>query len=94
MSFDEATTVFCDENARVIFDPDSSFKEDRYLILGTSELSRWLLVCHVYRRNEEEVVDYFKDLAKEAGIPYQSLINLYLQDCVKSRRKLSLEWVK
>lgn len=44
-------------------------------------------------RLEEEVVDYFKQLAEETGIPYQSLINLYLQDCVRSRRKPSLEWV-
>lgn len=44
-------------------------------------------------RLEEDVVDYFKVLAQQTGIPYQSLINLYLQDCVKSRRKPSLEWV-
>jgi uncharacterized protein (DUF4415 family) len=44
-------------------------------------------------RLEEDVVDYFKVLAQQTGIPYQSLINLYLQDCVKSQRKLSLEWV-
>lgn len=45
-------------------------------------------------RLEEEVVEYFKGLAEETGISYQSLINLYLQDCVKSRRKPSLEWVR
>jgi predicted DNA binding CopG/RHH family protein len=44
-------------------------------------------------RLEENVVDYFKQLSEESGIPYQTLINLYLQDCVKSRRKLSLEWI-
>ncbi|NJP10750.1 MAG: BrnA antitoxin family protein [Leptolyngbyaceae cyanobacterium RU_5_1] len=44
-------------------------------------------------RLEEEVVDYFKQLSEETGIPYQTLINLYLQDCVRSQRKLSLEWV-
>lgn len=44
-------------------------------------------------RLEEEVVEYFRGLAEETGIPYQSLINLYLQDCVRSERKLSLEWV-
>lgn len=43
---------------------------------------------------EEEVADYFKALAEETGISYQSLINLYLQDCVKSQRKLSLEWMR
>jgi predicted DNA binding CopG/RHH family protein len=40
---------------------------------------------------EEEVISYFKELAAESGIPYQSLINLYLQDCARSQRKLSLE---
>ncbi|QQE67606.1 antitoxin (plasmid) [Leptolyngbya sp. BL0902] len=44
-------------------------------------------------RLEAEVVDYFKGLAEETGIPYQSLMNLYLQDCMKSQRKLSLEWL-
>jgi uncharacterized protein (DUF4415 family) len=42
---------------------------------------------------EEDVVDYFKELSEQTQIPYQTLINLYLKDCVKSQRKLSLEWV-
>lgn len=44
-------------------------------------------------RLEAEVIDYFKQLSEETQIPYQTLINLYLKDCVRSRRKLSLEWV-
>lgn len=44
-------------------------------------------------RLEEDVVDYFKELSEETTIPYQTLINLYLKDCVRSQRKLSLEWV-
>jgi uncharacterized protein (DUF4415 family) len=43
-------------------------------------------------RLEEEVVDYFKAMSGETGIPYQTLINLYLQDCAKSGRKPTLEW--
>jgi len=43
-------------------------------------------------RLEADVVDYFKSLAVETGIPYQTLINLYLQDCAKSQRKPSLGW--
>jgi len=35
---------------------------------------------------------YFQAMAKEAGIPYQTLINLYLRDCAASRRKLRLRW--
>ena len=38
------------------------------------------------------VIDYFKALAEESGIPYQKLIDLYLLDCVKRRRKLALKW--
>ena len=40
-----------------------------------------------------QVLDYFKELASETGIPYQKLIDLYLLDCAKRRKKLSLKWV-
>jgi hypothetical protein len=40
-----------------------------------------------------EVIDYFKELAMETRIPYQKLIDLYLLDCAKKRKKLSLRWV-
>ncbi len=43
-------------------------------------------------RLESEVVDYFKAMSSETGIPYQNLINLYLRDCAEHRRKLSLVW--
>ncbi len=43
-------------------------------------------------RLEEETVAYFKALAERMGIPYQTLINLYLRDCATSRRKLTLKW--
>ena len=39
-----------------------------------------------------EVIDYFKDLSKESGIPYQTLIDLYLRDCVKNKKKPKLNW--
>ena len=38
------------------------------------------------------VIDYFKGESMETGIPYQTLINLYLVDCVKSKRKLEIAW--
>ncbi len=44
-------------------------------------------------RLSEDVIDYFKAMAEESGIPYQSLINLYLRDCAQSGRRLSLDWV-
>ena len=40
----------------------------------------------------EDVIRYFKGLAEETGIPYQSLINLYLRDCVAHNRKVSTAW--
>lgn len=39
-----------------------------------------------------EVIDYFKNLSEEAGMPYQTLIDLYLRDCVKSKKKLKINW--
>ena len=46
----------------------------------------------VSMRLSEDVVDYFKGMASEAGVPYQSLINLYLRDCAASHRKLNMSW--
>lgn len=43
-------------------------------------------------RLQPEVIEYFKEMAKESEIPYQSLINLYLLDCVNNHRKLKMEW--
>jgi uncharacterized protein (DUF4415 family) len=43
-------------------------------------------------RIRPDVIEYFKDMAEEQGVPYQSLINLYLQDCMASRRSLSMKW--
>ena len=40
-----------------------------------------------------EVLDYFKDLAEETGLPYQKLIDLYLLDCARKGRRISLKWV-
>lgn len=43
-------------------------------------------------RLDEESIDYFKSMSEETGIPYQSLINLYLRECASSGKKLSLAW--
>ena len=42
----------------------------------------------------QDVVEYFKQMAEETGIPYQSLINLHLRDCVSQHRKIDLSWQK
>lgn len=43
-------------------------------------------------RLSTDVIDYFKEMSQETGLPYQTLINLYLKDCANSNRKLSLNW--
>lgn len=48
---DEAKTVFYDDNAEIIGDPDHSSNEDRFIMLGMSLRARVLIVCHCYREN-------------------------------------------
>jgi uncharacterized protein (DUF4415 family) len=43
-------------------------------------------------RLDQGAVTYFKSLADKTGIPYQSLINLYLRDCAASKKKINLAW--
>ena len=49
VSFDEAKSVFVDEQAKLIGDPDHSEDDDRFVLLGLSSVLRLLLVCHCYR---------------------------------------------
>ena len=55
VSFEEAQSVFFDENARIIPDPDHSIIEDRFIILGISLNVKLLVVCHCYRENEKSI---------------------------------------
>lgn len=43
-------------------------------------------------RLSDEVLSYFKQMADDSGVPYQSHINLYLRDCVLHRRKMAISW--
>ena len=43
-------------------------------------------------RLSEDVIGYFKGMADETGVPYLSLINLYLRDCVAKHRKINMAW--
>ena len=43
-------------------------------------------------RIDEDAIDYFKSLSDDLGVPYQSLINLYLKDCAEKQRKLNMSW--
>jgi uncharacterized DUF497 family protein len=55
VSFEEASTVFYDENALLIRDPDHSNDEDRFFLLGISIRLRSLVVCHCYRETQEVI---------------------------------------
>ncbi len=55
VSFEEATTAFADENARLRHDPEHSKNEDRFVLLGFSAKLRLLIVCHAYRENDEVI---------------------------------------
>ncbi len=43
-------------------------------------------------RLDQDVIEYFKQLSEQNGIPYQNLINLYLKDCANSHKELKLDW--
>jgi uncharacterized DUF497 family protein len=55
ISFDEAKTVFYDENAIRYFDPDHSDEEDRFLMVGLSQKLRILIVCHCFREEDSDI---------------------------------------
>jgi len=44
-------------------------------------------------RLDDSTISYFKHLAREVGVPYQTLINLYLGDCASSGRRIDMRWV-
>ena len=43
-------------------------------------------------RMAEDIIDYFKALGDDTGIPYQTLINMYLRDCMENKRRPDLSW--
>ena len=45
-------------------------------------------------RLDEQVIDYFKNMAEETGMPYQNIINYYLLDCVKEKKHLEVAFSK
>jgi uncharacterized DUF497 family protein len=70
VSFDEAQTVFLDENAIRYYDPDHSEDEDRFIMLGMSFKLRVLVVCHCYRMDDKviRIVSARRANKKEAAI--------------------------
>ena len=55
ISFEEAKTVFYDEDALVIDDPEHSEEEERFIILGLSKKANLLVVCHCYRASDSVI---------------------------------------
>ena len=55
VSFEEAKSVFYDQLARLIPDPDSSEGEERFILLGKSSYMKTLVVCHCYRDSENKI---------------------------------------
>jgi uncharacterized protein (DUF4415 family) len=51
-----------------------------------------LLKKQITIRLDEDAIDYFKSISEKVGIPYQSLINLYLRDCAATQKQLNLSW--
>ena len=68
IGFDEARSVFSDERAKFIADPDHSDEEDRFILLGLSAGLRLLVVCHCYRGegNVIRIISARKATATEA----------------------------
>ena len=68
VSFDDAKTVFSDERAKLIDDPDHSDDEDRFVLLGMDRALRLLLVCHCYRSegNVIRIISARKAISKES----------------------------
>ena len=72
VSFDEAQTVFYDQQARLSFDPDHSQDEDRYILLGMSSDLRLLVVCHVYRQSDQYIrIISARQATKQETLQYQ-----------------------
>ena len=67
ISFEEAKTAFYDPNAKIIFDPDHSKDEDRFVILGLSKFLNLLVVCHCYREKDKiiRIISARKATARE-----------------------------
>jgi uncharacterized protein len=70
ISFQEAATVFSDERALLLADPDHSDEEERFVLLGLTTTLRLLVVCHCYRRGDEwiRIISARKATKPEAAI--------------------------
>lgn len=75
ISFGEAESVFYDENARLLYDAEHSSEEERYIMLGMSDSLLLLVVCHVYKEDDETIRIFS---AREANKPEQQQYKSFL----------------
>jgi uncharacterized DUF497 family protein len=55
ITFEEAKSIFYDSSARLIYDPEHSQSEDRFIMIGMSNRLRVLIVCHCYKEKNETI---------------------------------------
>ena len=70
----------------------SQMKNNSYSLSGEKNPYTKRIKKQITINIDSDTIDYFKDLATETGIPYQTLINMYLADCVKNHRKPDISW--
>lgn len=77
ISFDEAKTVFFDDNARLILDPEHSISEERFIILGLTNKLKLLVVVHTYKENDEfiRIISARKATKSERNYYYEVIKN-------------------
>ena len=79
-------------------DPEHSEDEERFILPGMSQNANVCIVCHCYRESDTviRIISARKATRKEqaakVGVPYQTLINLYLTDCVNNKREIQMIW--
>lgn len=75
MAFEEAKTVFSDENALVIHDPEHSDDEERFIILGLSAVAQLLVVCHCFRDKDSVIrIISARKATKKKSYQYQGAL--------------------
>jgi uncharacterized protein (DUF4415 family) len=62
--------------------------------LSDNEVGKLRLKKQITIRLDNNTIEYFKELAKETGFSFQTLINLYLKDCAENRKKLRVQWIE
>ena len=100
VSFEDAQTAFSDEPARVVNKGGRALISVRWTSMrkeydfSNSRKNPYAarLKRPVTIRLDQESIVYFKSMSEETGIPYQSLINLYLKECAASKKRLNIAW--